>query len=300
MPGKFRSNRIRMYYILTALLLLFSVAPALADDTPWYQVEVVIFAHTDATDMELWPDDPGEPNTAKAIQLSPASSTPGLVQRLEGLQNGAGGDGQDRTLAGFLSDQGDAAAAALPVAFRLLPPDADQLQNVISRLGGNADYRVLYHAAWRQPAYGPDKAAPALIHVDPFGTQTAMLTSLQQQSAGASGSSDQTDAGADNPPAPPRSEWLLNGMIGLVQSRYLHLDVDLVYQARTPGAGESQPNGDTEVTRTYRMQQSRRILNDNLYYFDHPRFGVLAKVTPFKLPEPPPPSDDRGQTTDDR
>ena len=99
----------------------------------------------------------------------------------------------------------------------------------------------------------------------------------------------------------PAPSWLLNGVIGLAHSRYLHMDVDLVYQVNTPVDQSQQESiiGDTVMTQTYRLQQSRRIRSDKLFYFDHPRFGVLARITPFTPPSPPAPpqGNDTGQVT---
>jgi len=96
---------------------------------------------------------------------------------------------------------------------------------------------------------------------------------------------------SDAAAVPPSPSWLLNGEIGLAQSRYLHLDVDLVYQVNTPvdQSQEEPAIGDTVITHNYRLHQSRRIRSANLFYFDHPRFGMVARVSPYTPPPPPPP-----------
>lgn len=308
--GPNTSHPMRIQYILPALAGLMAAATAAADTptdhtktpapAPWYQVEVVIFAHSDATDTEIWRDDPGVPDTAHAVSLSPAVSSPDLKRQLQAL---SGPDDQGQALAAFLDAgaNGDSKADdTTPVAFRLLPDSADQLQDVVSRLNHADGYRVLYHAAWRQPAYSPDKAVPVRIDDDPYETQAAMLRSWDQaagqagdqagdQAAGAVGDNGNDNGGAA---AAAPLVWRLDGIVELTQSRYLHLRADLLYQVHTPADTDegTQPDGtvdeDTEVVHTYRMEQSRRILNDKLYYFDHPEFGLLAKVTPYEVPKP--------------
>lgn len=279
--------------LLTVLATLFAVSSAWAQDhnrgqkqdqdTPWYQVEVVVFKHADTTDTEAWPDDPGGPDLTHAVELIPPS-TSSVIER------DAGGN-KDRVL-------------------RLLPANQDRLGSVITRLNRAGDYQVLYHAAWRQPAYAPANSIPVHIHYGPPGVQDRTLSTVADSPAQQAGEQVQGDGavlpasapmseaqfseqqpGPAEASAPPSPSWLLDGVIDLAQSRYLHLDVDLVYQVNTL-ADQSQRDsmiGDTVTTRTYRLRQSRRIRSDDLYYFDHPRFGVLARITPFTPPPPPTP-----------
>jgi hypothetical protein len=288
-----------MIYVLALLMIALAWAPAQADDNPWFQVEVVIFDHADPADVEAWPDDPGSPDMAHAVELSPRSFSPRMDQAARDLFGGE----QDQAFVDFLGGDAPPAPEA-PVAFRLLPGAEEQLAGVIARLNGSGEYHVLYHAAWRQPANAPDESVPVHIHDDPVGMQTQMLSAIDEYIAqGALEASPSGEPVAPSPPPPPPApvpgepaapSWRLNGVIGLAQSRYLHLDVDLIYQVKTPAdqVRDEQTFGEAMVTRTYRMQQSRRIRSDKIFYFDHPRFGVLAKVTPYKPPPPPePPSE---------
>lgn len=67
----------------------------------------------------------------------------------------------------------------------------------------------------------------------------------------------------------------LRGSITFSKGRYAHLDVDLVFTE----AQRWMPWG-VDV-RHYFMQQSRRILPNRFYYFDHPRFGFIAYIQPL-------------------
>lgn len=58
----------------------------------------------------------------------------------------------------------------------------------------------------------------------------------------------------------------LDGSITLIRERYLHLAVDLSLDS--PGA-------------RYRLDETRRIRSGELHYFDSPRLGVIARVTPY-------------------
>jgi Peptidoglycan-binding protein, CsiV len=58
----------------------------------------------------------------------------------------------------------------------------------------------------------------------------------------------------------------LKGQIALSRGRYLHLTLDLVYA----GADGQR----------YVLRQARRMRSNERHYIDHPRFGVIALVTP--------------------
>ncbi|MGB5164195.1 MAG: CsiV family protein, partial [Woeseiaceae bacterium] len=59
----------------------------------------------------------------------------------------------------------------------------------------------------------------------------------------------------------------LDGSLKLYLSRFLHLVVDLQLDA-----GAEQPT-------FYRINENRILRNGEVRYFDHPRFGVIAKVS---------------------
>lgn len=61
----------------------------------------------------------------------------------------------------------------------------------------------------------------------------------------------------------------VSGRAALARGRYLHLTLDLALQI--PGDG----------TR-YVLKQTRRMRSTEMHYIDHPRFGVVALITPTK------------------
>jgi hypothetical protein len=63
----------------------------------------------------------------------------------------------------------------------------------------------------------------------------------------------------------------LTGQVALSRGRYLHLTLDLVY---------SPPVADGETPQRYVLQQTRRMRSNERHYIDHPKFGVIAVITP--------------------
>ena len=59
----------------------------------------------------------------------------------------------------------------------------------------------------------------------------------------------------------------INGFVRLQRAQYLYLNVDLEYQ---PDSG-----------RYFRLHEKRRLKLNEDQYLDHPKFGVIAKVTPL-------------------
>ncbi len=157
------------------------------------------------------------------------------------------------------SDQGevwqqpDAATARAPGEYRQnrfteLSSSSFRLKPVRYSLQQGGEYTVLYHRAWRQLAYSTSRAVDYRVN-----------------------------AHADD------NRNSVEGSVRLVRGRYLHLDMDLLLKevAMQPSGHDS----DGPVTMpAYRLTEKRRIKSSDLHYFDHPRFGVLALVTPYRTP----------------
>lgn len=157
------------------------------------------------------------------------------------------------------SDQGEVwrepEAAAGPLRggfqrnrFTELSASNHRLKPVRYSLQQGGEYTVLYHRAWRQLAYSPSRAVDYPVQ--------AM-------------SDDRRNS--------------VEGTIRLVRGRYLHLDMDLLLRdnATHPPGYYAEGQG---ITPAYRLIEKRRIKSSDLHYFDHPRFGVLALVTPYRAP----------------
>jgi hypothetical protein len=121
-------------------------------------------------------------------------------------------------------------------------------------------YETIMHFGWTQPTYPEEETLP----VD--------LTELAEPPAG------------------------LAGTFTLYLSRYLHLVIDLALDAPAdfdvpivvdePGFrfGDYRNSFDDDVEDEldpirFRIQENRIVKNGELRYFDHPKFGVLAKIT---------------------
>jgi hypothetical protein len=139
-------------------------------------------------------------------------------------------------------------------------PAEYELTAAYARLDRLDAYRPLMHTRWVQPAVEQD-----------------LSTALELRRIG-------------DPPL------RLDGSVTLYASRFLHLDLDLALEEKVlleplpgrsadpyPGerrrgsaAGSGFAPGTTSVF--YRIREDRIMRNNEVRYFDHPRFGVIAKV----------------------
>jgi len=60
----------------------------------------------------------------------------------------------------------------------------------------------------------------------------------------------------------------VSGQISLARGRYLHLTLELTYDSPEEGGGRMV------------LRQTRRMRSNERHYIDHPKFGVIAIITP--------------------
>lgn len=171
-----------------------------------------------------------------------------------------------------------------------------QLDAVTNALKRSSNYRPLLHFAWRQPGWGPDAALPVRINI-PLDARLPVYPESQPLLTAEA-------LTATRPWEPTRAlsrdPMLLEGMLRVHRSRYLHLGLDLIYQERLGPEDALPESPDGEITeivyQPIRMQQSRRMRSEELHYLDHPRLGIIARITPVE-PEPEPETE-ATETTD--
>ncbi|HEX7062575.1 MAG TPA: CsiV family protein [Woeseiaceae bacterium] len=307
----------RFAHRLAALTLLLSCAaplPAVAQDAlreiavpgfPRYTVELIVFAYDESawSGGEIFvPDVPPEYAAADGEH----GNVPVFSDRPEDLlppESGAGRDaaasgddeaegelpalanaGEENEITGFDGDLRDVPLRAR-IELDLLPPEAWTLDNVYDALDRIGAYHPLMHMAWTQTT-PPHEQAPA-IRLRALG----------------------------NPPPG------LSGTVTLYQGRFVHLGLDLTLDAAAaealesgaydssrsatdraiagsglpPGTGGSIRDGAVPaygdatfgapaLPVRYHLSEVRIMHDGTVRYYDHPRFGVIAKLTAVKPP----------------
>jgi hypothetical protein len=129
---------------------------------------------------------------------------------------------------------------------RILLPEELELGDVLARLERLGAYTVLFHGGWEQDGMAEEVAVPM----------------------------DLARLGSTNP----------SGWIRLHMNRFLHVRVDVAYDAETPpdtvtGSLPSFGFGVVPLRApVYHLYEQRRVLRGELNYFDHPAFGILVVV----------------------
>jgi len=248
-------TRLTKTLLLTFLALSSALNQAQAKAADWYQIEVVIFAQSvNPSITEVWRDTFAPDYSNNPLRLA---TEDGIVESINPeteleLEEGA-----------FLS----------------LPDSERSLAFAAKRIKGSPDLRLLNHLAWRQPVPKGKLVQPILIQ------------SGQQYN----------------------DEFELEGTLTIKRGRYLHARTDLFFSRFEEmksvkeldwtifsdddlefGQREWNPsfNG-TEIAATKyvrattaNLKQSRRMRSGELHYIDHPLFGILMQITPYKLPDP--------------
>ncbi|GMQ97372.1 MAG: CsiV family protein [Gammaproteobacteria bacterium] len=158
-----------------------------------------------------------------------------------------------------------------PIEFQMLPQELWQLSGIEDSLKQSSQYRVITHLAWRQLGLPPDSAPPVLIN-EGQDSPSLVFNSFDNQ---------------------PDKE--LQGLIKISRKRYLHIDADLVYRAQV-----TADDGSARMA-SFRLTEHRRMRSKELHYLDHPLFGMIIAITPYKwtppTPEPPQPVVPKTQPT---
>jgi len=236
-----------------------------------YTVEVIIFTYQDAssagnetfTPPDPLPDDSfGDPAPGAGLEEGPVFDDRAANASPRPATDGAAGSGPLQEI-----------PARARIELERLQPEAFGMQDTWRKLRQLDAYRPILHVAWTQTTH-EKMASPALP-----------LRALGDPPLG------------------------LDGSISLYQSRFLHLDVDLTLDAsgdagrdshRTatdrlvnPDAtaegvtGEGETGGLWLPPVRYRITEDRIMRDGEVRYFDHPRFGMLARVTRVANDESP-------------
>ncbi len=151
-------------------------------------------------------------------------------------------------------------------SYRWLAPETLTLTGEAARLERRGGYRVLLHGRWLQPVPAREAPEPLLFRVGP----------------------DYADG------------YALEGTFDVTLGRFLHFNTRLYY--REPLLGRApvdrpQPPGalaatapatwplNLEAAGVMQLRESRRLRSDELHYLDHPKLGVLVRITQAAPPE---------------
>jgi hypothetical protein len=231
---------------VTALAQDDTLEEALEEEARRYTVEIIVFSYEENVSIgtELFlPDDP-------PIEADPLGADGEIAEPIEPPAADIDRIDENDELAEPESQQ---------LEIVLLTEDEFTLTDPARKFDLLDAYKTIMHVGWTQPTYPQEETLPIELRI--LGD-------------------------------PPEG---LDGTFTLYLSRYLHLVVDLALDAPggfekpvdTAGSffrfGDSRAQDDSGFGSAprpvrYRIQENRILKNGELRYFDHPKFGVLAKV----------------------
>lgn len=247
---------------LLLALILFTPMLLAAEETRWYQVEVIVFAHnnSDYHNSEHWPIDYSLPLIEGSQALKPA-----------------------------------AAKSQRPQPFSLLPAADLQLGGTASRINKASDVELLMHFGWIQPGLEENKATAIHIydgmlegrrydHRDEVprldGTLRLILSRylhLESDLIWRDPLGEEEQARMSALPVLDNGGTLAAQLDGAEEQGAMSAE-------ENPGTatGDAAEESALITHHVYRMQQSRRMRSNEIHYLDHPRFGIVAFATRYE------------------
>lgn len=243
--------------VLSGALLVSAGAVRAAGELPFYDVEVVVFENVGAADMgETWPPTVG-------LELP-------------------------EQVVSFADEEAERAAEEL--GFRALTPEEARLTPVVDSLNLSSRYRVIAYRGWRQPGLPEGSAISVHIHggKDYTGLYPPPLT-LDDLAPTLVAEPLPLPLPVTTPEETDEQVIEeLDGTVTVVLQRYLHLYTDLAFRAPETRTQQLEASEGGEVVeggsflRSFPMRDQRRMRSRELHFLDHPRFGLIALVTPYE------------------
>ena len=148
-----------------------------------------------------------------------------------------------------------------------------KLEEQLKQIEESENYQVLLHHAWQQESLPYSESAAVEFKLDPeIHNQFARPISEQElaeqqqeqeiikQAIPNNLSNPETTEDSEEINNQPLINQALNGWIKIYAKTLLFAQLDLDYFG-------------------YRLQEKRRMLLDDVHFFDHPKFGILLQVT---------------------
>ena len=235
--------RINLFFIL---VFYFSAVHA---QVGWYQVEVIVFEYLNPEpDNEIWPISPGLVNLNNSIEL---------VQQMPATVQGTQPTNQ-------------------LIPYLVMPDEKYRLKNAYRILQLSREYRPVYHISWQQPGSGSNRAGAVHIQAE---DESRLFESTMPPELITEPMQDKFYKSI---------KLLFDGTIRIRSSAFLYVDIDLAYFKRPENTMVDSPWETADIlshassAEYVRLRENRRIKLNELYYFDHPSFGVIIQVSRLK------------------
>jgi hypothetical protein len=164
------------------------------------------------------------------------------------------------------------------LSFKRLSRRSFRLKEQAKKISESDSRRILLHTGWRQPGMAKDVALTVKLNKKIPTQSSAKMTEFNEV--------QQEYTPAPSPWA-TKEAGVLEGKVKVILARYLHVDVDMIFQAEALQASDIYTIDDSineEIKPVvYRLKQSRRRMRSReLHYIDNPVLGMLVLITPYE------------------
>lgn len=245
---------------LISVLFFVLANSSFADDMRYYDIEVIVIENLSekARTSENWPLQVNLTQAEKTVQLGQPVLSEWLPQDID-----------------------------LKSSYKVLNSSHYQLTSEVKKIAKSKTQRVIFHTAWRQPGLDKNQALPIY-----FKHEVAAPPAIEDEESNETADNDEIVSTQKKNTSPS----ILEGILRVTLSRYLHLEAELTFKNKVPDMVKSDnpfsvlDNEDvrTEIQKQgviHLNQKRRRIRSNELHYIDHPVLGMLINITRYEKPE---------------
>ena len=238
-------------FMKTTLLITLALLSfnVFANDQRYYDVEIIIFENLDlkARESEKWPTSVEIEYPENSIKIG--HPWPGLFPK----------------------------EYRKKLSFKRLYKREYRLKKQLDKINETDSRRVLLHTGWRQPGMPKDSALTVKLNKK-IPAQTSNVT-------------ETNDMSQQMPPVSlpwaAKEAGILEGKVKVMLARYLHVDVDMIFQAEPLQTNdiysiEDSTNAEIKPVVFHLKQTRRRMRSRELHYIDNPVLGMLILITPYE------------------
>jgi hypothetical protein len=230
------------HFIITSILL-FTFA-LYAQPQQLYKIDLIVFTQVSANGLlsEQWPADPRLPNMKRVYNLQPAPLS------------------------------SDSSESALRKLYQIFP--SSSMKGLLAKLVKNKNYEVVLQTAWLQSGLSNRRARR--IHIfggqayDASGSPTVATSPLNQ-------------INDELLPAPQQAaNWQINGFVRMSKPFLFQFNADLVLTIPQAVIAKLSTKAASQLkTNQFILRQMYRMKPNQIYYIDHPLYGVLVEITQY-------------------
>jgi len=250
-----------MQKFLTSISTLLLTLPALTihAETIRYNIEIVIFEDSSNhyLDSEQWPI-----IHQTEIELTSDTLPPGLEALPE----------DDPVIDGYGMGikPKKAEYPEINSVIDITHNENNALAEHVTKLERSSRYNVLLHQSWQQAGLNDTDAVNIIVDTNEIENKNLEVfsTSLKQIEID------------------KKLKSSIQGSIKLVLGRYLHIHSDLHYKRINKLYRPDSPVLNNKKFEEFSIKSQRKMRSNELHYIDHPLLGILAIVSPIKIPEP--------------